>query len=253
MSAGYEPSLLAATEAAEQNHFWYRARREIIIAAVASASPGLANGGRMIEVGCGNGGVLAGLVASFPEARVIGLERFREGAMVAHQRTSAPTAVCDIASLPVRGHIDVIGAFDVIEHLDDDEGALREMRAALHSSGSLLLTVPAHPRLWSDFDEASGHRRRYTVQSLSAVVARAGFEVRYVTPFMTILYAAARVRRRHKARPSADPASVVEAELQVSAPLNAMLYRLLRQEARVVARRGRLPTGTSLLCEAVPR
>jgi hypothetical protein len=46
---------------------------------------------------------------------------------------------------------------------------------------------------------------------------------------------------------------VVEAELQVSAPLNAMLYRLLRQEARVVARRGRLPTGTSLLCEAVPR
>ncbi|MEY2453464.1 MAG: hypothetical protein QOD92_3038 [Acidimicrobiaceae bacterium] len=251
---GYDPSLLTATATAEDTHFWYRARREIIVAAVASGWPRLARGSRIVEVGCGNGGVLDALVHAFPHTHVFGLERFVEGATTAHARTKAPTAVCDVARLAVRPGIDVIGAFDVIEHLDDDEEALSSMRAALDPSGRLLLTVPAHPRLWSDFDEASGHRRRYTAESLTAVLGRSGFEVRYVTPFMTILYAAARVRRRrHTTTTFAHAAELVAAELRVSSPLNAVLYRMLRQEVRVVARRGRLPTGTSLLCEAVPR
>lgn len=253
MTVGYDPSLLAATEAAEHDHFWYRARREIIVAAAASASPALATGGAVVEVGCGNGGVLAALANGFPRASVIGLDRFVEGAATAHQRAATPTAVCDVGTLPLRAAVDLLGAFDVIEHLDDDEGGLRSMRTALRASGTLLLTVPAHPRLWSEFDEASGHRRRYTARSLSAVVNSAGFEVRYLTPFMTILYPAARLRRGRSACPPANAAAVVEAELQVSAPLNALLYRVLRQEARAVARRRRLPTGTSLLCEAVPR
>lgn len=252
MSVGYEPSLLAATQAAERDHFWYRARREIIVAAIRRAAP-LLEDGSIVEMGCGNGAVLEALVDGFPRATVIGLERFAEGAAVARGRTGAPVAVCDIERAPLRRAADVVGSFDVIEHLDDDESGLRAMRDLLRPSGVLVVTVPAHPELWSAYDEASGHRRRYTASSLCSVLDRAGFDVRYITHFMSILYPAARLRRRRARQQSLDAAAVVAREFDVSRAVNAVLYRILRQEAHAVARHRRLPTGTSLLCEAVPR
>lgn len=254
MTEGYGTDLLAATEAVDRRHFWYRARSEVIAAAAARAL-GDGSAGPIVEVGCGNGAVLGALVRRFPGAAVVGLERFVEGASAAARRTGAPTAVADVACLPVRSAVRLVGAFDVVEHLDDDLGALRSLHGVLRPGGSLLLTVPADPKLWSAFDEASGHRRRYTQSSLAAVVEGAGFELRYLTPFMALLHLPARLRRRSSPdyAPGAEPdaAALVAAELQVGGVVNAVLYRVLRQEARVVARGRRLPSGTSLLCEAV--
>ena len=65
----------------------------------------------------------------------------------------------------------------MLEHLDDDRAALAELRRVVRPGGALVVTVPAHPRLWSRHDELNHHRRRYTRASLRAAAGAGGWEV----------------------------------------------------------------------------
>ena len=112
-----------------------------------------------------------------------------------------------IDALPAHRPFDLILMCDVLEHIDDDDAALIGARRALRPGGHLLITVPAHPSLWSDFDVASHHFRRYDEPTLRSTIERAGLEVRYVGPFMSLLYPVARLRRRP------DSAGVNEVEV----------------------------------------
>ena len=99
--------------------------------------------------------------------------------------------------------------FDVIEHIDDDSAVLAKVRSMLARDAYLLLTVPAGAELWSAFDEAAGHYRRYTADELRAKLVAAGYRVDYVSPFMTALYPIAWVRRR-LGRRAANPERAFE-------------------------------------------
>ena len=83
---------------------------------------------------------------------------------------------------------DAIGAFDVLEHIVDDEMVLRETNKALKSGGGLLLTVPQHQFLWSAADESARHVRRYSSRDLREKVERAGFKVIRMTSFVSFCY-----------------------------------------------------------------
>src|SRR5260370_11422292 len=78
--------------------------------------------------------------------------------------------------------------FDVLEHLEDDLGALRAWRLLMADRGRLILTVPAGRALWSYFDEASRHVRRYEIEELRDKLTAAGFEVEFLSPYIGILY-----------------------------------------------------------------
>jgi len=94
----------------------------------------------------------------------------------------------DIMEHPFREEYDVVLLFDVLEHAEDDLSFLKRIWLMLKPKGKIILTVPALMQLWSEWDEKSGHKRRYSSENLEKVIEGAGFKVQEVKYFffMTI-------------------------------------------------------------------
>jgi SAM-dependent methyltransferase len=242
---------------AEERHFWFRARNRVLAAVVRSLERGWPAGYRVIEVGCGTGNVLRMLERECRRGEVIGLDLFEESLRFARRRVGCRLVRGDVYDWPVERPFNMIGMFDVLEHLPDDVGALRRLRACLAPGGRLVLTVPAHMSLWSYADTHARHYRRYGVRDLSDALRAAGFVVDYLTQFMAALFPLVWTGRRLAAR--GRPAhggdrdrDLFLRELKVIPVVNGVLARLLGLEAACIARRWRLPVGTSLLAVARP-
>ena len=253
----YNAENFEALFAAEDRHFWFRSRNRCIAAAL-RLIPDRDSIMDVIEHGCGTGFVLAELQRLLPRARVTGADLFAEGLTLARRRFAGPLIQTDILQSNFRDAFDLIGLFDVLEHLDDDLQVLQALREQLRPGGRLLLTVPAHMTLWSDYDEVSGHRRRYSRPQLMARLSQAGFTVNYCTEFMFPLLPLLFVRRRiwwarsqANQQPSGGGARI-KSELQVNFILNFALELVLRPERWWIQRGRRLPGGTSLLALATP-
>lgn len=244
----------AALFAAEDRHFWFRARNRVIGAVVAELITPLPPGYHVLEVGCGNGNVLRVLEQACAAGEVTGFDLFAERLQYARARTKCRLVQGDIHRLPFTTPFELIGMFDVLEHLPDDERVLRDLHGALAPEGRLLLTVPAHMSLWSYADVNAGHFRRYSADGLAAVLRRTGFEVEYVSPFMMPLYPLmwlgrrlAAWRRRPGASTEASDRELFLRELRTVPILNSVLTWLLECEVPWLRRRQSLPLGTSLL------
>jgi SAM-dependent methyltransferase len=255
-SATFSAELFEPLFAAEDRHFWFRSRNRCI-AAAARSLPNFRNVKNVMEHGCGTGFVLAELQRVFPGAEVTGADLFAEGLAFARRRFAGPLLQTDVLAGGFKEAFDLAGFFDVLEHLDDDLRVLRALREQLRPGGALLLTVPAHMALWSDYDVTACHRRRYSRRELTARLAEAGFRVDYCTEFMSVLFPLMWVRRRlTRGSASAAPESGREATARELADLkihplpNRMLELVLRPEAWLISRRVRLPIGTSLLAVA---
>ena len=138
---------------------------------------------------------------------------------------------------------DVIGAFDVIEHINEDELVLSNLSHALKSRGTLLVTVPQHRWLWSAVDEDSGHVRRYTHSELVRKVTQSGFTVNYVTSFVSLLVPLmwlSRLRASNANYNSMD-------ELQIPNWLNRLLEMVMCFELKLLKIGIKFPFGGSLL------
>ncbi len=145
---------------------------------------------------------------------------------------------------------DVVAAFDVVEHCEDDRRAMTELARVLRPGGRLLLSVPAYAWAWSDHDVRAGHHRRYTRRDLERLVRAAGLDVERSTyaftavfPFFVAERLARRLRRR-LGRPAPDRLPSVPARL------DRLLEALSRAESRVLPGRD-LPFGSSVLLAAV--
>lgn len=251
--SAFDPSFYASLFAIEEKHFWFRARNRVIATVVSRVTSRLAPGYRVLEVGCGTGSVLHVLESTCTRGSVLAMDLLPEGLRYAHRRTRCPLVQGDIHRAPFRVSFDVIGAFDVIEHLSDDARPLADMRSLLKPGGALVVTVPAAPSLWSYFDDAAGHFRRYTRSSLVCALEGAGLEVEYATPFMTAIFPLVWLGRRLAALSSRERArahDLTEAELRITPLVNEVLARVLSQEARLIERGRVLPVGTSLLAIA---
>jgi len=201
----------------EEWYWWHRGRQAIVQRLLALYAPPSA---RILDVGCGTGATTLGLRRFGP---VVGMDIGRRALEVAGKRGIA-VAQASAARLPARsGAFDLVVALDVLEHLEDDVAAAREMRAALRPGGLLLATVPAYPFLWSGHDEALGHRRRYLRRQLVAVLERAGFEVALCCYVMASILPAAVVVRLYERWIRRGPARRESGYVPVPAPLNALL------------------------------
>ncbi|MBN1967158.1 MAG: class I SAM-dependent methyltransferase [Anaerolineae bacterium] len=248
--ASYDAAWFEPLMAAEDRHFWFRARNIILSRVISQITRQLDPGYRVLEVGCGTGNVLRVLEQACPGGTVVGMDLFAEGLAYAQQRVSCLLVQGDMHQPPFGVPFDVIGLFDVLEHLPDDHKVLRDLFDMLAPGGRLLLTVPAHQALWSYFDEAAHHCRRYELPDLQDRLTGAGYAVEYLTPYMAALYPLLRLwrGRRPAANESAQDRSVDE--LRIVPVLNDVLAFALAQEARLIARRRRLPFGSSLLAVA---
>ena len=231
--------------AAEARHFWFDARNRLIIAALARHFP---TARAFLDLGCGTGGVLAAIDRGRTGLDLCAGDALLAGLVRAERRVPRASFVqLDLRHLPYDREFDVIGIFDVLEHLDDDEAVLREVRRATKPGGGVIITVPQHPSLWSAVDEFSCHRRRYTRAGLLAKVRRTGFAVERVTSFMTFVLPAlllSRIGKRNAA--TLDPA----AELRIASAPNAVLRGICRLEAATIAAGCSWPAGGSLLVVA---
>jgi SAM-dependent methyltransferase len=238
--------------AAEDRHFWFRARNEIIAALADAPIRSLPNDFSILEVGCGSGNVLRVLqrLAS-GRGHVEGLELSSQAADAARARTGLRVTSGYLADLDATATFDVIAAFDVLEHIADEAAVLAQMRERLLEGGRLILTVPAHQNLWSSFDTASGHERRYTLGTLAGALRASGFEIEYLTYFMSLLFPPMWLRRRLVKRRQRDMAALLDSEFQIVPGVNELAYQVLRQEAHVIKARRRLPVGTSIAAIAV--
>jgi SAM-dependent methyltransferase len=144
---------------------------------------------------------------------------------------------------------DVIGAFDVIEHIKEDEKVLANLARAIVPGGALLITVPQHRWLWSATDDYACHVRRYTRDELILKVVRAGMEVEYVSSFVSLLLPLMWLSRLRAKKEVVDPMS----EFKIPSWLNAGLEGVMNFE-RLLLRIGvRFPVGGSLLLVARKR
>lgn len=239
MTTGFDDRFFEMLAEAEERSFWFRARTKLILYALRRHAR---NAQSFLEVGCGNGLVLGAVAAKHPQWRVAGTDAFRGGLDRAQQRTPRATLFqVDASEIPFEGEFDAAGAFDVLEHMDDDVTAIRRLHRALKPGGVLLMTVPQHRWLWSGADDFAHHRRRYTRGELTAKLRDAGFAVELATSFVSLLLPAMIVARLAKKRAAAS------AELRLPAVLNA-LFNLVMAIERTMIRSGiRFPFGGSLL------
>jgi SAM-dependent methyltransferase len=247
-AAGYDVDLYEAIAEAEPDSFWFRARNRLIVSTLRRHFPEARS---LLEVGCGTGFVLAALHEAFPGMRLVGSELFAEGLEIARRRLPDVELVqLDAREMPFEAEFDVVGSFDVLEHVSEDEQALAGMRRALCVGGGLVLLVPQHPRLWSEMDVVAHHVRRYTRRELGAKVERAGFDVVGTSSFVSALLPAM-VLSRAARRAFRRPYDAV-AELKPGA-LNGVFERILDGERRLIERGWSLPAGGSLLLVARAR
>jgi SAM-dependent methyltransferase len=242
---GFDPAAFERLSRTEERSFWFRGRNAMILWALDRY---FAAAGSFLEVGCGTGFVLRGIREAHPRMALAGAELYPEGLRFAAERVpDAELLQLDAIEMPYDGEWDAVGAFDVLEHIEDDEAAIRGMRQAARPGGGVLITVPQHPSLWSGADDYAHHQRRYTRRELVSKVERAGLRVERVTSFVTLLLPAMYLSRRRERRAGAgyDPARE-----HASAERVPLLERALDAERWAIARGVSLPAGGSLLLVA---
>ncbi len=241
---GFDPELFQRYAKVEADNFWFVARNELLKREMLRHFP---NPAKILEIGCGTGFVLQNIRATYPEAALSGSDIFTEGLGFAAQRVpSASLLQMDATAIPFQEEFDLIGSFDVLEHIDDDTRALAQMRDALKPGGGVIFTVPQHPSLWSRMDEYAHHKRRYTRTELLEKMTGVGFEVEYVTSFVSLLLPAmwaSRVMQRN-APPAADG---MDDGLRISPVLNSLFSGLMKVERAVMGAGLTFPAGGSLL------
>jgi SAM-dependent methyltransferase len=232
----------------EARSFWFRARNDLIRWALQAHFP---NASSLLEVGCGTGFVLAALHARYPRLRLAGGELSPVGLEVARSRVpDVPLFQLDARRLPFDSEFDVVAAFDVLEHVDDDERVLAEMARATTTEGGVLITVPQHPSLWGAVDDVSGHLRRYMRRELVAKVEYAGLRVVHVTSFVSLLLPVlwmSRVARRTTAE-DYD----LGAEFSMPRFVDSLFEKIMWFERNLIEHGVSLPVGSSLLVIAKP-
>jgi len=231
----------------EETHWWYVGRRRIIQFLVEKICSTLNNPNpSILDVGCGTGANLKMLGAY---GRAEGVDISQQAVDFCRERGLDSVKLGAIEYLPYENDsFELVTALDVVEHLDDDDAGLREMRRVLRRDGRLLLFVPAFMFLWGVQDDVSNHRRRYTLPGLLAAVEAAGFSVEWasyanISFFLPVLIVRSMMRWL-------GLRAATEYGINISL-MNGTFSWLFAAE-RFILKRGRIPFGVSAVCIALP-
>jgi SAM-dependent methyltransferase len=232
----------------EDSSYWFRHRRDCILAAVGRHPPS----GRIFDIGGGNGGMALALqAAGHPSALVepgSGVERARQRGLEHVVHATLGDAGFAPHSIPAAG------MFDVLEHIEDERRLLRELHGQLARGGRFYCTVPADPRLWSGADVDAGHFRRYTPATLAATLEASGFVVEFLSPFFAWLILPVGLLRalpwRLRHRPRRTSIDTVAEDHRLPRGAAGLVAAAHRWELARLREGRRIPAGTSLLCVA---
>lgn len=216
----------------DERHWWYRARRKVL-ASLIRRKIALPENARILEIGCGTGHNVL-MLRQFGAVDAVEIDDDARAVASARLGQSIGSAPLPELTGIEEGAYDLVALLDVLEHVDADRDALVSIARRLKPGGKLLLTVPAHPWMWSAHDVANHHKRRYTRKTLAAVIEAAGLKIETMSYFNSILFplaAAARVKDRLIGKEGSDDALPPK-------PVNALFEALFGLEAHAI---GRLP------------
>jgi SAM-dependent methyltransferase len=230
-------------EEIEEDHWWFVGKRHLLRSLLGDSHAGE----RVLDLGCGTGGILRDLM---PDCRCYGMDRSELGLRICRDRGSTSLTRGDLREIPFRsGSFDTVLMMDVIEHLDDDEGFLRRAAELLADGGRIVVSAPAFQWLWSQHDETFQHRRRYTARSLARVIRRAGLVPERLTYTNFAVFPVAAVWRTLSRRTGLARIAPRHDFWPVPRWLNALLAKVYAFEGWVL-RRLNLPVGVSVVCIA---
>ena len=237
----YNKTFFSQLAILEEGNFWFQARNRLICWCLERF---FSNSCRFLEIGCGTGFVLKAIKEKFKDFHLAGAELFFEGLRFAKTRLPETEFIqLDVLDMPFVGHFDGIGVFDVLEHIEDDEQAIKKISLALKPGARLILTVPQHMFLWGHMDRLAFHKRRYSRMDLLTKLTEANLRVNFVTSLVTLLLPLMWLSRL-KRRESDD----VTEELRIGAVANSCLSAIMRLEYFLItSARLRFPFGGSLL------
>jgi SAM-dependent methyltransferase len=229
----------------ESFYWWFVARRRLLDWVLGRLSRELRRP-VIFDAGCGTG-INYSVLAKYGET--ISSDSSEEALRFSRERGVEGLVRCRVEGLPFGADtFDLITALDMLEHIDDDLGALAELRRVAKKGGRLVITVPAYGFLWSEHDEALHHRRRYAASELRNKLTRAGFEVERVSYYITLLFFPILFARFAQSvfKKSVYPKT---SHILLPAWLNSLLIVILDLE-RFLLRWINLPFGVSLVCLA---
>ncbi len=223
----------------EDWHWWFVGRRKIIFSfldRVLDKNKSL----KILDVGCGTGKNLT-ILNQYGQA--VGIDELETPLAICAQKRISNVARASCVNIPFQDNsFDLVTALDVLEHVEDDNRALKECCRVLKQDGTLLVSVPAFSFLWGLQDEVSHHKRRYTKKNLVEKLRQAGFEIQKATYFNFLLFAPIFVGRLilkfipHR----------LKSENDLTAPgINWLLKNIFASEA-VILNKFNLPFGVSL-------
>jgi len=233
---------------ATEDHFWIR-RRFDVMRRLADAV--LRNSRSTAEIGCGHG-LLQKKIEDYSGIPVTGFD-LNEVALQKNVSRLSPVYCYDIhqRNPEFSAHFDLLLLFDVLEHIQEERETLLSLRELLVPGGFLLLTVPAHQYLWSHFDVAAQHCRRYSTSEIRDKMVQAGFKVDFISQSMACIFPLMWIFRKlrgfRKQSDLVDAKALANEEFRVVPIVNGILNALLNLEAWWLSKGFRLPIGTSLV------
>lgn len=244
---GFKPEYFSRLYDLESKNFWFQSRNRLLLWALRKY---FAPVGSFLEVGCGTGFVLSAVEEAFPHARTGGSEIYSAAlSYVATRTRRSGLFQMDARQIPYCEEFDVIGAFDVLEHIREDEAVLRQIHKAVRGGGGVILTVPQHRFLWSAVDDLSHHVRRYSAKELRETMTRCGFRIVRMTSFVSLLLPLLMLSR---AQVPADGSSFdLSRELRIRGWKNTVLANVLSAERGLIGLGMNFPFGGSLIVVAV--
>ena len=223
----------------QQDHWWFAARREILASQIGRLK--LPKPAQILEAGCGPGGNLA-MLQRFGEVCAIEPDEASRLYAAEHSGADVRAGLLPQTAPDFGRAFDLVAAFDVIEHVPDDAGAVARLADYLKPGGHMITTVPANAWMWSEHDAAHHHQRRYGLTAYRKLFENAGLAVRRASHFNTLLFppiAAVRLAKTATGRTDGD-------DTMPPAPLNGVLKAVFGAERALLAAAD-LPFGVSIL------
>lgn len=247
---GFPPDMFDLLASLEENNFWFKVRN-IILHHLFQKYLGKNNHKQVLEIGCGNGYVLRGLQDL--NYHLIGSEIYLDGLKNVRNRLPDVELIqLDALRLPFENQLDAIGAFDVIEHIEDDLLVMQQVCKALKPNGCFFITVPQYPWMWSYLDDYAKHKRRYTQKELKNKLQQAGFHIEFMSSFVTTLFPFVFLSRLFKKNKPLEQVTIddVIQEFKIPSWLNKLFYQLMRIDAWFIKQNIPLPFGNSMVVVA---
>ncbi len=237
------------TEKVEEKSFWVRSRARILEREIRKILVNVHASVKFLEIGCGTGFFLRQLT-SIKNIELTGSEIYINPLKYAKSKGSAVNFIqlnaCDI---PFESTYNIIGAFDVIEHIDDDVSVIKNVHKALVEGGYFILTVPQYMFMWSYIDDLVKHKRRYSRQDILNKLVTNNFEIIFVSSFVFTLFPLMLIQRIMDRKPKATINTASDFKERVDIPnwMNWMFNKIMKIDEFLIRLGISLPFGGSLL------